>query len=112
MAAKLKRLFWEEAIREFLKKELARKMGYKELAKRFPGETRSSITNKLFRGSFKASFFVIALDILGVETLDVKAIAVRARRIEKLENASARSKRRPGRPNGFNNQQQGGFCRG
>jgi hypothetical protein len=52
-----------------LKSEMARReMSYAELAERLNDERRN-LTNKINRGSFEASFFLRALNAIGVSTL-------------------------------------------
>ena len=71
---------WAERVRAYLKAELKKaEVGYVELAKRlkrhgFRDETEASITNKLKRGSFSASFLLASLAALeseGVRLEDV-----------------------------------------
>ncbi len=65
---------WGDQARRFLKAELKRAgIGYKEFAERLNAtgmeETETSITGKLARGTFAASFFLAAIKALGVENL-------------------------------------------
>ena len=65
---------WEDRARRFLKAELKRAdITYAELAKRLEGhgfdETEASITNKLKRGKFAATFFLAALAAIGLTEL-------------------------------------------
>ncbi len=70
----MKEADWEERARRFLKAELKRAdVTYEELAKRLKKhglkETEASITNKLARGTFPATFFlacIAALELDGV----------------------------------------------
>jgi len=63
---------WGSKASRFLKAELKRAgIGYKELAERLNRhgleETETSITGKLARGSFAASFFLACLSVLEME---------------------------------------------
>ena len=63
---------WGTKASRFLKAELKRAgIGYKELAERLNGhgmeETETSITGKLARGTFAASFFLACLAVLEME---------------------------------------------
>lgn len=63
---------WGIKASRFLKAELRRVgIGYKELAERMNKagmeETETSITGKLARGTFAASFLLAAMDAIGVE---------------------------------------------
>lgn len=63
---------WGEKASRFLKAELKRAgVGYKELAERLNKhgleETETSITGKLARGTFAASFFLACLAVLEME---------------------------------------------
>jgi hypothetical protein len=65
---------WGEKASRFLKAELKRTgIGYKELAERLNRhglqETETSITGKLARGTFAASFFLACLMALGMDQL-------------------------------------------
>jgi hypothetical protein len=56
----------------FLKAEIAKaEITYEELAKRMKrhglGETKASVTNKLARGTFPATFFLAAVAALGLD---------------------------------------------
>jgi hypothetical protein len=71
---------WAERVRAYLKAELKKAdVGYVELAKRlkkhgFKDETEASITNKLKRGTFTASFLIAslcALEASGIQLEDV-----------------------------------------
>jgi Domain of unknown function (DUF6471) len=71
---------WAERVRTYLKAELKKAdVGYVELAKRlkkhgFKEETEASITNKLKRGTFAASFLLAslcALEASGIQLEDV-----------------------------------------
>lgn len=71
---------WSERASAFLREEI-RKAGitYEELAKRlkkhgFKEETRASVTNKLWRGTFTATFLfacLAALELEGVRLEDI-----------------------------------------
>ena len=63
---------WGSKASRFLKAELKRAgIGYKELAERLNAhglqETETSITGKLARGTFAASFFLACLTVLEME---------------------------------------------
>ena len=63
---------WGTKASRFLKAELKRAgVGYKELAERLKAhgmeETETSITGKLARGTFAASFFLACLAVLEME---------------------------------------------
>ena len=63
---------WGVRACRFLKAELKRAgIGYKELAERLNKqgmeETETSITGKLARGTFAASFLLAAMEVIGVE---------------------------------------------
>ena len=63
---------WGSKASRFLKAELKRAgIGYKELAERLNkhglDETETSITGKLARGTFAASFLLACLAVLGLE---------------------------------------------
>ena len=63
---------WGVRASRFLKAELKRAgIGYKELAERLNKqgmeETETSITGKLARGTFAASFLLAAMEVIGVE---------------------------------------------
>jgi hypothetical protein len=68
---------WGDKASRFLKAELKRAgIGYKELAKRLNRhgmeETETSITGKLARGTFAASFFLACLAVLEMEGLQLE----------------------------------------
>jgi hypothetical protein len=68
-----------ERIKRYLKAELKRAdVTYEELASRLQkaglDETTASVTNKLSRGTFPATFFVAALKAIGLEEIRVKDI--------------------------------------
>ena len=72
MALTQKETEWGDRARRFLKAELKRaNIGYKELAERLNKhgleETDTSITGKLARGTFAASFFLSCLAALEME---------------------------------------------
>jgi len=63
---------WGVKASRFLKAELGRAgIGYKELAERLNsqgmGETETSITGKLARGTFAASFLLAAMEAIGID---------------------------------------------
>jgi hypothetical protein len=65
---------WEERVRLFLKAEIARAdITYGELALRLQkyglSESAASISNKLRRGTFSATFFLAAVAALDIETI-------------------------------------------
>jgi SOS response regulatory protein OraA/RecX len=71
---------WAERARAYLKAEIKKaEIDYDELVRRlkkhgFKSETRASITNKLARGTFTATFFLAclaALELPGVNLADV-----------------------------------------
>jgi hypothetical protein len=70
---------WAQRASRYLKAELKRAdVTYEELAKRLNakgwGETTASITNKLARGTFAATFFLAALEVIeksGVNLEDI-----------------------------------------
>jgi hypothetical protein len=72
-----KQLSWEDRAKRFLKAELKRAdVSYRELAERLKKhgleETEASVTNKIARGAFPATFFLASLVAIGCEqvTLD------------------------------------------
>ena len=65
---------WEERAKRFLKAELKRAdVGYRDLAERLKKhgmqETEASISNKINRGTFSATFMLAALIAIGAETV-------------------------------------------
>jgi hypothetical protein len=63
---------WSDRAKRFLKAELKRSnMTYEELAKRLKkyglDETTASVSNKLSRGTFPATFFLAAMAAMGLE---------------------------------------------
>ena len=68
---------WANRVRAYLKQELAREgVTYAELAKRlkkhgFKSETEASITAKLKRGTFSATFLLAVLAAIGVTGLSL-----------------------------------------
>jgi len=67
---------WADRARRFLKAELKRaEVTYAELAEKLKehglSETEASITAKLNRGTFAATFFLAALTAIGVEAVDL-----------------------------------------
>jgi hypothetical protein len=70
---------WSERTKRFLKAELKRAdVSYEELAARLSEmglrETRASISNKISRGGFPASFFVAALKAIGVQQMRLEDV--------------------------------------
>jgi hypothetical protein len=71
---------WAEKVRTYLKAELKKAdVGYVELAKRlkkygFRDETEASITNKLKRGTFAATFLLACLAALEAEGVRLEDI--------------------------------------
>ena len=70
---------WAERARVFLKAELQKaEVTYQELAKRLKkhglAETEASITNKLKRGTFPATFFLASLKAIGVESVRLEDV--------------------------------------
>jgi hypothetical protein len=66
-----------EGVKRYLKAELKRAdLTYEELAKRLRqaglDETTVSVTNKLSRGTFPATFFIAAVRAIGIEEIRVK----------------------------------------
>jgi hypothetical protein len=67
---------WADKTRRYLKAELKRAdIGYKELADRLNAhgleETEASITSKLARGTFAASFLLAVLTVLELEGIQL-----------------------------------------
>lgn len=70
---------WPEKTKRFLKAELKRAdVTYEELARRLTemgmDETKASVSNKISRGGFPASFFVAAMKAIGVEQLRISDV--------------------------------------
>jgi hypothetical protein len=70
---------WAERARVFLKEELRKaEVTYVESAKRLRkhclAETEASITNKLKRGTFPATFLLAALRAIGVESVRLEDV--------------------------------------
>lgn len=71
---------WAERARAFLKAEIKKaEIDYDELVKRlkkhgFKSETRASITNKLARGTFTATFMLACLAALELEGIRLEDI--------------------------------------
>ena len=66
-----------ERVKRYLKAELKRAdITYEELANRLQkaglDETAASVTNKLSRGTFPATFFVAAVKAIGIEEIRLK----------------------------------------
>ena len=67
---------WEDRARLFLKAEIKRAdITYEELAKRLEGhglkENAASIANKLARGTFAATFFLVTMKAIGREQVNI-----------------------------------------
>jgi hypothetical protein len=63
----------------FLKAEVAKlDISYEELAKRMKrhglNETKASVTNKLYRGTFPATFFLAAVAALGLDGVKLEDV--------------------------------------
>lgn len=74
-----KKSSWEDRAKRYLKAELKRAgVGYRELAERLQkhglDETEASVTNKLSRGTFPATFFLAALVAMGAETVKLEDV--------------------------------------
>jgi hypothetical protein len=72
-------LEWINRTKRLLKAELKRAdIGYEELAKRLTEmglpETTSSVTNKLSRGSFQATFLLATLKAIGKQNLSLEEV--------------------------------------
>jgi hypothetical protein len=70
---------WEDRAKRYLKAELKRAdVGYRELAERLKKhgleETEASVTNKLSRGTFPATFLLAALVAIGAEVVKLEDI--------------------------------------
>ena len=70
---------WAERASVFLKAELRKaEITYQELAKRLRKhglkETEASITNKLKRGTFPATFFLAVMKAIGVESVRLEDV--------------------------------------
>jgi len=70
---------WEDRARRLLKAELARAdVGYRELAERLKKhgmkETEASISNKISRGTFSATFLLASLVAMGAQTVRLEDI--------------------------------------
>jgi len=77
MAGKL--VSWEDRAKRYLKAELKRAdVGYRELAERLKNhgldETEASVSNKLSRGTFPATFMLAALVAIGAEVVKLEDI--------------------------------------
>jgi len=69
-------LDWTERTKRFVKAELKRAdVTYEELARRLTemgvDETKASVSNKISRGGFPASFFVAAMKAIGRENVSL-----------------------------------------
>ena len=74
-----KPLSWEDRAKRFLKAELKRAdVSYRELADRLKKhgleETEASVTNKINRGTFPATFFLASLLAIGCEQVTLEDI--------------------------------------
>jgi hypothetical protein len=74
-----KQLSWEDRAKRFLKAELKRAdVSYRELAERLKkhglDETEASVTNKISRGTFPATFFLASLVAIGCEAVTLEDI--------------------------------------
>jgi hypothetical protein len=72
-------LSWEDRAKRFLKAELKRAdVSYRELAERLKKhgleETEASVTNKINRGTFPATFFLAALVAIGCESVALEDV--------------------------------------
>jgi len=70
---------WEDRAKRFLKADLARAdVSYRELADRLKKhgleETEASVSNKISRGTFPATFFLATLKAIGCENVALKDI--------------------------------------
>ena len=70
---------WEDRAKRFLKAELARAdISYRELADRLKKhgleETEASVSNKISRGTFPATFFLATLKAIGCENVALEDI--------------------------------------
>jgi hypothetical protein len=70
---------WSERTKRFLKAELKRAdITYEDLAARLSEMglqgTRASVSNKISRGGFPASFFVAALKAIGVQQVRLEDV--------------------------------------
>jgi hypothetical protein len=79
MSAVTKEREWADRVRRFVKAELKRaEVSYAELARRLNEhgleETESSITAKLNRGTFAATFFLAAMKAIGRETVNLRDV--------------------------------------
>ena len=71
---------WAERARTYLKAEIKKaEVDYDELVRRlkkhgFKDETRASVTNKLARGTFTATFFLACMAALGLPGLNLEDV--------------------------------------
>jgi len=70
---------WSERTKRFLKAELKRAdVTYEELARRLTElgmtETKASVSNKISRGGFPASFFVASMRSIGMKQLRIEDV--------------------------------------
>ncbi|ODA67900.1 hypothetical protein A7A08_01067 [Methyloligella halotolerans] len=69
---------YEEQAKQILKAELKRRgITYAQLAERLGAvgakESERNIANKISRGSFTAAFFMMCMDVIGANSLTLKA---------------------------------------
>jgi hypothetical protein len=74
-----KPLSWEERTKRYLKAELARAdVGYRDLAERLKKhgmqETEASVTNKISRGTFSATFLLASLKAIEADNLRLEDV--------------------------------------
>jgi hypothetical protein len=70
---------WTDRVRRYVKAELKREeVGYAELARRLKNqgleETEASITAKLNRGTFAATFFLATMKAIGRENINISDV--------------------------------------
>jgi hypothetical protein len=70
---------WTDRVRRYVKAELKREeVGYAELARRLKSqglqETEASITAKLNRGTFAATFFLATMKAIGRENVNISDV--------------------------------------
>jgi hypothetical protein len=79
MSVATKEREWADRARRYVKAELKRaEVGYAELARRLREhgleETEASITAKLNRGTFAATFFLATMKAIGRETVNLQDV--------------------------------------
>lgn len=79
MATETSERQWADRVRRYVKAELKREeVGYAELARRLKDqgldETEASITAKLNRGTFAATFFIATMKALGRDNLLIRDV--------------------------------------